>query len=142
MKKTYKRGEFMAALHARYAQLGFERRRELPDHLANLLAFTALVDESEREELITYCLLGPIATMLSSLNQTNPYRSLLECVHAVLRAAYPNATPALSPLEQMRRHGQGCAVAAPSCGCSMLQPPSEAATAPLAAPAQQPILNR
>jgi nitrate reductase delta subunit len=116
-EENFKRGEFMAGLHARYRQAGFDPRGELPDHLALLLRYTAQTEEAERRELVEFCLLGPIGKMIAALNEANPYRALLEAVRATLQAAYPDVTPALSPVEQMRQHGGGCAVVSAGCNC-------------------------
>jgi nitrate reductase delta subunit len=40
-EENFKRGEFMAALFARYEETGFVPNGDLPDHLANLLRFAA-----------------------------------------------------------------------------------------------------
>jgi nitrate reductase delta subunit len=116
-EENFKRGEFMAALQARYRQAGFDARGELPDHLAVLLRFAARTDEPERRELFQFCLLGPVARMIEALSETNPYRSLLQAVRETLQGAYPEMRPAASPLEQMRRHGMPCAPPADGCHC-------------------------
>ncbi|MCX6895721.1 MAG: nitrate reductase molybdenum cofactor assembly chaperone, partial [Verrucomicrobia bacterium] len=116
-EENFKRGEFMAGLHARYQQAGFSTMGELPDHLAVLLRFTAQVDDAERREIAEFCLLGPVGKMIAALNESNPYRALLEAVRDTLQAAYPDVKPALSPVEQMRLHGAGCATVTAGCGC-------------------------
>ena len=116
-EENFKRGEFMAALHSRYAMLGFATGGELPDHLGILLPFTATLGEPERRELVEYCLLGPLANMILMLSPDQPYRALLESVDDVLRANYPGIQAALSPLEQMRRHGGACPAVSAGCGC-------------------------
>ena len=116
-EENFKRGEFMAGLHARYQQAGFSTLGELPDHLSVLLRFAAQVDDAERRELAEFCLLGPIGKMIAALNEANPYRALLEAVRDTLQAAYPGLQPALSPVEQMRQHGAGCATITAGCGC-------------------------
>ena len=117
-EENFKRGEFMAALNARYVAAGFDTRGELPDHIAVLLRFLAETDEVERRELVEFCLLGPLAKMIAALMGENPYRGLLEAAHEILRAAYPELKPAPSPLEQMQTHGSCNAVAAGCGGCS------------------------
>jgi nitrate reductase delta subunit len=115
-EENFKRGEFMAALSARYAAAGFETRGELPDHLSVLLRFLAQTGEAERRELVQFCLLGPLGKMIAALSDENPYRALLEAVREVLTAAYPELQPAVSPLEQMQSHGAACATVASGCG--------------------------
>ena len=116
-EENFKRGEFMAGLHARYQQAGFSPAGELPDHLSVLLRFAAQVEEVERRELVEFCLLGPIGKMIAALNEANPYRALLEAVRETLQTAYPGLQPALSPVEQMRQHGASCAAVTAGCGC-------------------------
>jgi len=116
-EENFKRGEFMAGLQARYQQAGFSPKGELPDHLSVLLRFAAQTDDAERRELVQFCLLGPIGKMMAALSEANPYRALLEAVRETLQAAYPGMQPALSPLEQMRQHGAGCATVSAGCGC-------------------------
>jgi nitrate reductase delta subunit len=118
-EENFKRGEFMAALFARYEETGFVPNGDLPDHLANLLRFAAGADDAERRELAEFCLLGPLQKMTASLDGANPYRALLESVRAALEDALPGILPAASPLEQMR--STPCA----STGCASCAPPAE-----------------
>jgi len=131
-EENFKRGEFMAGLQARYSQTGFSTMGELPDHLSVLLRFAAQTDETERRELVEFCLLGPVTGMIAAFNESNPYRTLLEAVRDTLRHAYPGMQPPPSPLEQMRSHGAGCATASPACACVPMRindgPDDEAAT--------------
>ena len=120
-EENFKRGEFMAGLQARYQQAGFSPMGELPDHLSVLLRFAAQTDDAERRELVQFCLLGPLGKMIAALNEANPYRALLEAVRDTLQAAYPGMLPALSPIEQMRQHGAGCATVSAGCGCGAVR---------------------
>lgn len=104
-EENFKRGEFMAALHARYAQAGFDPRGELADHIAVLLRFAAQVDDAERRELAEFCLIRPLEKMIAALPETNPYRQAL----AEARAAFDGLAGAPMPVEQMQQHGAGCA---------------------------------
>lgn len=106
-EENFKRGEFMAALHARYAQAGFDSNGELPDHIAPLLRYAAQTDENERRELAAFCLLGPISRMSESLAPTNPYRAVLAAARAELERLCPGVQPAPSPRDQMQHHGDG-----------------------------------
>jgi nitrate reductase molybdenum cofactor assembly chaperone NarJ/NarW len=116
-EENFKRGELMAALHARYAEVGFSPGQELPDHLAILLRFAAATDDTERHELLEYCLLKPLGRMSGALSNDNPYRDLLETVQRLLDQMHPNAKAALSPLEQMRANGPLCNTVSAGCHC-------------------------
>lgn len=117
-EENFKRGAFMAALHARYRETGFTPSGELPDHLGNLLRYAARVEEQECRELAEFCLLGPLHKMLAALDAQNPYHALLAAAGACLQEAFPGLRPAMSPLEQMRAHGGQCAVSSAGCNCS------------------------
>jgi len=128
-EENFKRGEFMAALSARYAAAGFETRGELPDHLSVLLRFLAQTDEAERRELVQFCLLGPLGKMIAALSAENPYHALLETVREVLAASYPDLQAAPSPLEQMQTHS-ACNTVTDGCGgCGSLTHHSSLITA-------------
>lgn len=116
-EENFKRGEFMAALNARFAATKFSPNGDLPDHFANLLRYAAAVDDAERQELVHFCLLGPLAKMARGLHQENPYRALLDVILMTLAAAYPGLQAPLSPLEQMQQHGTACATVSSGCGC-------------------------
>jgi len=116
-EENFKRGEFMAALNAQYAAIDFSPNGDLPDHFANLLRYAAAVDDRERQELVHFCLLGPLAKMARGLHQENPYRALLEVILMTLAVAYPGLQAPLSPLEQMQQHGTACAAVSSGCGC-------------------------
>ena len=107
-EENFKRGAFMAALHARYAETGFDPAGELPDHLAVLLRFAAGAGETERRELLQFCLLSPLARMIESLRPGHPYRTVLQDIEGALRSAYPDVVAAPSPREEMMQHGNGC----------------------------------
>jgi nitrate reductase assembly molybdenum cofactor insertion protein NarJ len=104
-EENFKRGEFMAALHARYAQAGFDTRGELADHIAVLLRFAAHVDESERREMAEFCLMRPLEKMMAALPVTNPYRRVLE----EARGLFDGLAAVPLPVEQMQMHGASCA---------------------------------
>lgn len=122
-EENFKRGKFMAALNARYIAAGFNTYGELPDHIAVLLRFVAQIDEDERQEMIRFCLLGPLTKMIVALSAEHPYRALFENVRALFDVAYPGLQAPPSPLEQMQAHGTKCNAAVPACGgCSAAQP--------------------
>lgn len=107
-EENFKRGELMAALHARHAQLGLETRGELPDHIALVLHLATLIDEDERRELVALCLLGPLAKMIDALPEEHPYRPVLQAVQRSLQAAHPDLQAAPSPRANEAVPGQGC----------------------------------
>ena len=115
-EENFKRGEFMAALHSQYEQVGFVTGGELPDHLAILLRYAATLGEPARRELVEFCLLGPVGKIMDALPDEHPYRFLLEALDESLRAHYPGIEPPLSPLEQMRQHGI-CPTVSDGCNC-------------------------
>lgn len=117
-EENFKRGEFMAALFARYAETGFTSNGDLPDHVANLLRFSAAAGEAERRELMEFCLLGPLDKMTASLALDNPYRTLLETVQSTLKEAMPGISAAPSLLGQV---GPCASAGCSSCG-SVTQP--------------------
>ena len=59
-EENFKRGEFMAALQRQYAQTGFSTRRRTPGPSRHPAALSAAVDAAERQELVEFCLLGPL----------------------------------------------------------------------------------
>lgn len=118
-EENFKRGEFMAALHQQYETRDFEFGNELPDHIGTLLRYAATLEEPERHELMEFCILGPLGKLIASLADEHPYRALLNAADQVIRAAHPGIEPALSPVEQMRQHGNCPTV---SDGCSSCGP--------------------
>ncbi|MBN8458205.1 MAG: molecular chaperone TorD family protein [Verrucomicrobia bacterium] len=121
-EENFKRGEFMAALHHQYETHGFDSNGELPDHIGNLLRYAATLEDPERRELVEFCILGPLGKISAALPEDNPYRHLLAAADQILRSAYPGIEPALSPIEQMRRHGAECpTVTATGCSCGPIE---------------------
>lgn len=81
------RGPFLARLVEVYAASGYRAGAELPDHLAEVLAFLAMAAPSEeRDDLVRDGLLPALARMLESLpDRENPYRELLWAVQELFR---------------------------------------------------------
>lgn len=115
-EENFKRGEFMAALLARYAETGFDRGDELPDHIANLLRYFDACDESEQRELAAHCLLTPLEKMAAALSEANPYSTLLTATAAAVRDACPGveAVPVEKPSGAPAACAGGCCGPAPS----------------------------
>lgn len=97
-EENFKRGEFMAALSGRCAELGFDTHGELPDHIANMLRLAATVDATERRELFAHCILGPVEKMLVGLRDGNPYHPILRAVRETVQAAYPGLQAVAAPM--------------------------------------------
>ncbi len=115
-EENFKRGEFMAALLARYAETGFDRNGELPDHIANLLRYFDTCDEGEQRELAAHCLLTPLEKMADALSEANPYSTLLTATAAAVRDACPGveAVPVANPSGAPAACAAGCCGPAPS----------------------------
>jgi nitrate reductase delta subunit len=81
------RGPLLARLVEVYAAGGYRAREELPDHLAEVLAFLAEAPATaERDDLVRDGLLPAVERMLEALrDRENPYRDLLVAVHELLR---------------------------------------------------------
>jgi nitrate reductase molybdenum cofactor assembly chaperone len=121
-EENFKRGEYMAALHSQYEQVGFDPVGELPDHIAVLLRYAATLVEPARRELVAFCILGPLAKITNALPEDHPYRFVLDAVDETLRSAYPGIEVPPSPAEQMRQHGT-CPTVADGCGCGLVASP-------------------
>ncbi|WP_119071942.1 nitrate reductase molybdenum cofactor assembly chaperone [Aggregatilinea lenta] len=78
---TYKRGEFLARLNARYRESGFVVQGELPDHLGMILRYLARTWDAD---LVTEGMIPSLERMIEQL-EGNPYRDLLRAILAVLR---------------------------------------------------------
>ncbi len=81
------RGPFLARLVEVYAASGFRAREELPDHLAEVLAYLAMAaPTAERDDLVRDGLLPALTRMLEGLQgRENPYREVLIAVQELLR---------------------------------------------------------
>lgn len=116
-EENFKRGAFMAALNARFVEIGFSAGGELPDHLAVLLRFLGeAADEGERHELVLHALFGPVEQMMASLPPTNPYRNLISAIQATLRELYP-AEAAEAAATSVAHPVGSCFAVDLACGC-------------------------
>jgi nitrate reductase delta subunit len=79
--ETYKRGEFLALLNARYREAGFVVEGELPDHLSVILRYLSRTWDAA---LVQEGVVPALTKMLDQLPE-NPYRHLLRAVLAVLQ---------------------------------------------------------
>lgn len=84
--EDYRRSYFMVGLKETYRRYGYSYdERELPDHIAVLLAFLPFYEsEEERGELISLCLIPALKEMVKNLKDGNPYKALLEAVLLIL----------------------------------------------------------
>ena len=84
------RGPFLARLVEVYAASGFRAREELPDHLAEVLAYLAMAaPTAERDDLVRDGLLPALARMLEGLpDRENPYRELLWAAQELFRPGH------------------------------------------------------
>jgi nitrate reductase delta subunit len=78
---TYKRGEFLALLNARYRDSGMVVQSELPDHLGMVLRYLARTPDAE---LSSEGVIPSLERMIEQLKD-NPYRELVQAILAVLQ---------------------------------------------------------
>ena len=110
--ESYKRGAFMVGLKEQYRGVGLSEGNELPDHLAVVLRFLAVLEDVEaREELVRYCLIPALGKMSGSFEgKENPYGQVILALLVLLRELYPAvANDDISPAtEQFLAPGSGC----------------------------------
>lgn len=76
-----RRSLFMAQLRGRYRELGMPDTTELPDHLANIVRFVAVLEAGqERAELVHDCLVPALDRIVHALPPDNPYTSLIQAI--------------------------------------------------------------
>lgn len=112
-EESFKRGAFLSALRGRMGELGFDVGRDLPDHIATMLRFLAVLDRDEAETLVHYCLLGAVTKMRGLLSEGHAYRALLDTVEGVLRWCLPGIEGA--PLPPEGAADAACALAGNGC---------------------------
>lgn len=96
--ESYRRGEFLAKLKARYSAVGFSSGSELPDHVPMLLRYLAqLQDDDEREVIISECLLPAVTQMETRLHGGNPYLNVFQSLLTVMQT---------HSRQQMRKKGR------------------------------------
>ena len=87
--ESYRRGEFLAKLKARYSAVGFSSGSELPDHVPMLLRYLAQLqnddNDDEREVIISECLLPAVTQMETRLRGGNPYLNVLQNLLTVMQ---------------------------------------------------------
>ncbi len=85
-----KRARLMAGLKATFDNAGVNLRGELPDHLGVLLRHAGALAPADWEELVCWCLPGPLKAMRQALDRAgNPYMHVVRTVQHVFAAQYP-----------------------------------------------------
>jgi nitrate reductase molybdenum cofactor assembly chaperone NarJ/NarW len=86
----HRRGYCLARLKERYRECSFSFANELPDHVAVMLRFLALVsDEEESKELVEFCFTPALGKMIESLaSDRNPYAQVLQALALTIRALH------------------------------------------------------
>lgn len=89
--ESYKRGAFMVGLKAQYRQYGFAVENELPDHLAVVLSFLAVIDDAGLcRSVVVEGLTPALAKMWRGLEgKDTPYGNLISGLLSLLTAVYP-----------------------------------------------------
>ena len=86
-EENFKRSQLMAGLAEAYSKAGHAWGLELPDHIAVILRFAPNFGEDDWQDVVQYCLLGPLGKMIRQLERSaNPYRHLLRAIHLALIA--------------------------------------------------------
>lgn len=89
-EENFERGELMHRLMAEYQKYGLESRGELPDHVGLLLKYLGCVDRTTQEELVHFCLRGPLKEMVKVLKEAkNVFAIAVEAVQSVLDQDFP-----------------------------------------------------
>jgi len=85
--ESYKRGAFLAKLNGEYRAHGFSAEGELPDHLAVVLRFLAVVEnEDVKRDLITECLVPALERMKQPFEgKANPYSEVIRALSLVFQ---------------------------------------------------------
>jgi nitrate reductase delta subunit len=78
---TYKRGEFLALLNARYRDNRIVVQGELPDHLGMVLRYLARMPD---DDLVSEGVIPTLERMIDQLKD-NPYRELVQAILVVLQ---------------------------------------------------------
>jgi nitrate reductase delta subunit len=93
-EEGFQRGALMARLLEAFDARGFDAGDELPDHVAVLLRFAELLDPEELDDLVEYCLRGPVDRMAARLaTTTNPYRHALGALHRLVQSRGAEGAP-------------------------------------------------
>jgi len=88
--ESYDRGTMMSTFERKFVEVGFDKGKELPDHLGVLLKFSAHLSPEELNELIAFCLLNPVKQMNEQLKDSeSPFYNLLRAVLDVIKAGLP-----------------------------------------------------
>jgi nitrate reductase delta subunit len=95
--EDYNRGLFLAKLRTESRRLNVPETHELPDHLPHVLRLLARMEPAEAADFIVTCVLPGITKTRDALEETNPYRRLIQCVFTLLETvAGPQVEVALT----------------------------------------------
>lgn len=91
--ESYKRGAFMVGLREEYRAYGFSEGNELPDHLAVVLRFLAMLEDAGTvQELATMCLVPALDKMSQAFKEKEqPYGHVILALSLFLNELYPGA---------------------------------------------------
>lgn len=83
---THKRGDFMVNLKKEFQAHDFDVKGEMPDHIAVLLEFMAVLDDSGAEnDLVAECLVPALSEMEKSAPAGEGYHHIIRAVLMVLK---------------------------------------------------------
>ncbi len=85
--ESYKRGAFLAKLNEEYRSCGFSAEGELPDHLAVILRFLAMLQNEDLErDLIAECVVPALNRMQQAFEgKTDPYGEVIRALSLVFQ---------------------------------------------------------
>lgn len=85
----YRRGKLMAGLKDAYQKRNFQPENDLPDYLPTILRYLTYADETERNQLIYFCLLNALEKILKTIGKENPYFYLFSIINGILLRIFP-----------------------------------------------------
>ena len=82
----FRRGMFMARLKQAYLDHKLDNGLEPPDFIPSIFRLASrLEDKKEYNDLLSECILGPLSSILNSLNdKSTPYKSILNSVKKLI----------------------------------------------------------
>lgn len=83
--EDYNRGLFLAKLRTLSQQLGVPETAELPDHLPHVLRLLARMSTADAQDFAATCGVPAVEKTLNAIDETNPYRHLVQCALAHLQ---------------------------------------------------------
>ena len=84
-ENNFKRGEFLGSLSVMCQLYAIDEKGELPDHIATMLCLASQVPMEDLTEMLNYCLLPGMKTMVAQVENTKtPYKHLVVATAKVL----------------------------------------------------------